>query len=262
MISIDKEHQQSYIICATPRSGTTLLCDLLTDTGIAGRPDSFFRCQSIRWWADYLGISTTGWINQYEFDSSYLGAVHQQGTAGTAIFGMRLMWENVNYLSTRLDSIYPGLANDNARLQAAFGSIRFIHLSREDKLEQAISRIKAEQTGLWHAHADGTERERLIAGSAAHYDAQVIAQQVEEYRKQDAAWLNWFAEQEIQPVCISYEALANSPQAALAKLLSALKLDPARAEAIRPRTMKLADSESRQWANRLRTEKNNDESQA
>ena len=32
---------------------------------------------------------------------------------------------------------------------------------REDKVGQAISRLKAEQTGLWHKFSDGTERERL-----------------------------------------------------------------------------------------------------
>ena len=40
----------SYALCATPRSGSTLLCDLLADTGVAGRPDSFFRPQAIAEW--------------------------------------------------------------------------------------------------------------------------------------------------------------------------------------------------------------------
>src|SRR4028119_1183918 len=32
----------SYLICATPRSGSTLLCDALGRTGIAGRPAEHF----------------------------------------------------------------------------------------------------------------------------------------------------------------------------------------------------------------------------
>ena len=32
----------SYLICATPRSGSTLLCDALERTGIAGRPAEHF----------------------------------------------------------------------------------------------------------------------------------------------------------------------------------------------------------------------------
>src|SRR3954452_18480605 len=31
-----------YLVCATPRSGSTLLCHLLDDTGIAGHPEEYF----------------------------------------------------------------------------------------------------------------------------------------------------------------------------------------------------------------------------
>jgi len=31
---------RSYVVCATPRSGSTLLCELLKSTGVAGHPVS------------------------------------------------------------------------------------------------------------------------------------------------------------------------------------------------------------------------------
>lgn len=249
------KHTQSYIICSTPRSGTTLLCDLLADTRVAGRPDSFFQRQSIRWWAQYLDVSVAGWAGEYEFDQLYLAAVHQEGAGGTQVFGMRLMWEHVDYLSRRLGAFYPGLPSDSARFRSALGPIRFVHLSREDKLAQAVSRIKAEQTGLWHVNVDGTERERLKPEQAPVYDARVLSEQVAEYEREDAAWLSWFARQKIQPVHITYEELSSKPQTTLATILSALDLDPAIARTVAPRTTKLADSESREWTARFRTEK-------
>ena len=33
---------KSCLVCATPRSGSTLLCALLAGTGVAGRPQEFF----------------------------------------------------------------------------------------------------------------------------------------------------------------------------------------------------------------------------
>ena len=33
---------RSYIVCATPRSGSTLVCKALRDTGVAGRPEEYF----------------------------------------------------------------------------------------------------------------------------------------------------------------------------------------------------------------------------
>ena len=32
----------SYLVCATERSGSTLLCELLAGTGVAGRPEEYF----------------------------------------------------------------------------------------------------------------------------------------------------------------------------------------------------------------------------
>ncbi len=245
----------SYIICTTPRSGSTLLCDLLADTGVAGRPDSFFRRESLHWWANYLNVTAANWRNEHEFDRSYLSAVHQHGTDGTPVFGMRLMWESVAGLSQRLEFFYPGLPNDNARFQSAFGSISYLHLSRNDKVAQAVSLLKAEQTGLWHVSTDGTERERLKPGQNPVYDAHSLSKLVASLEEQDAAWVNWFAQQEVDPVSITYEALSTKPQDILATVLSALGLDPTIAETAKPGTAKLADSESREWVTRFRTEK-------
>ena len=32
----------AYLVCATPRSGSTLLCEALKGTGVAGRPEEYF----------------------------------------------------------------------------------------------------------------------------------------------------------------------------------------------------------------------------
>src|SRR3954465_5603909 len=35
----------SYLVCATQRSGSTLLCEALKSTGVAGRPEEFFEAR-------------------------------------------------------------------------------------------------------------------------------------------------------------------------------------------------------------------------
>ena len=248
---------RSYIICATPRSGSTLLCDLLADTKAAGRPDSFFRRQSFTEWARYFNVSVADCGDEHRFDQAYLAPAIREGTGGTDVFGMRLMWESVSDLSNGLNSLYPDLPGDSARFQAAFGPPVYVHLSRGDKIAQAVSRLKAEQTGLWHLAADGTERERLKAGHAPVYDSRSLADLVEELQAHDVAWATWFARQGIQPVSITYEALSNEPQDTIATVLSAIGLNPAIAKTVEPRTARLADSESHEWATRFRTERPN-----
>ena len=34
--------ERSYLVCATPRSGSTLVCRALSETGVAGRPEEYF----------------------------------------------------------------------------------------------------------------------------------------------------------------------------------------------------------------------------
>ena len=36
-------HSVSFLICSTPRSGSTLLCEALRNTGLAGRPEEYFQ---------------------------------------------------------------------------------------------------------------------------------------------------------------------------------------------------------------------------
>ena len=241
----------SYIICATPRSGSTLLCDLLNASRIAGRPDSFFRYESFPWWADYLNVSTEHWDAQGKFDSAYLSAVKDWGSNGTPVFGMRLMWESVTDLSKRLEWFYPDLPEDSARFAAAFGNPLYLHLSRADKISQAISRYRAEQSGLWHRYSDGSERERLKPGQEPAYDAHAMSKIVASLEEQDSLWASWFQQQGIHPIPVEYEKLASNPQNVLSSVLSELGLDCTIAASVNPKSAKMADSESQAWADRL-----------
>ncbi len=244
--------RQSYIICATPRSGSTLLCDLLAGTGVAGVPDSFFRRESFVEWAEHFGVSTANWTDDLAFDLAYLRAVKDYGIGGTGMFGMRLMWESVGDLCARLGAIYPTAQVPVDCLRQGFDDPLFVHLSRGDKIAQAISLYRAQQSGLWHIHADGSERERLAPAQAPVYDDESLSLLVRKLQEQDASWSRWFVEQQIDPWIVSYEALADDPRGILAGLLSALGRDPAHAKGAQAATALLADSESRQWSARFR----------
>jgi LPS sulfotransferase NodH len=249
------KHPKSYIICSTSRSGSTLLCDLLTDSGVAGRPNSFFMPEFYREWAREFNISTDTWDSEHEFDQSYLSAVLKYGADKTNVFGMRLMWKSFAELSKRLGTFFPDEDSDSARFRSAFETPCYIYLSRENKVAQAVSTLKAVQTGLWHIHADGTERERLKPKQDAVYDERALSQQVAECEKHDAAWVDWFSQQNIEPVCITYESLSKNPQATLEVILSVLGLDPTIAQTIAPNTSILSDSESRNWVARFEAKK-------
>lgn len=239
-----------YIICGTPRSGSTLLCGLLAATKAAGDPDSFFRRQIIDWWAGEWGLPARAAMDAKAFDTAYLKAAIDAGKGGTPIFGLRLMRENLDELSAMLDGLFPSLPSDRARLERAFGRLLYVHLSREDKLAQAISRVKAEQTGLWHVAPDGTEIERVAPPSEPRYDFDGIHREVVELESYDAAWNAWFDEQGIEPLRVGYETLSAAPAATLARICTALGVPPPDAGDVRPGVARLADATSADWARR------------
>lgn len=242
----------AYIICGTPRTGSTLLCDLLTSTGRAGAPDSFFGARFIDWWAEQWGVPTRETIGEPEFSKVYLDAAIRVGKGGTDMFGLRLMRENVDDLDGFIERVFPGFAPGNARFEKAFGEIRYIHLFREDKLAQAVSLVKAEQTGLWHVAPDGTEIERLAPPQDPVYDFERLRKQVEELEGYDRAWNPWFVEQGIEPLRVGYERLAADPAGTLITICDALGIAAPDRSEVQPGVAKLSDAVSEDWIARYR----------
>lgn len=242
----------AYIICGTPRTGSTLLCDLLTSTGRAGAPHSFYRRQDILEWAEDWGLPARGTMSESDFNVAYLSAAIAAGRGGTGIFGLRLMRENLDELSAILDQIHPGLPSDMARFEKAFGRVLYIHLSRQDKLAQAISLVKAEQTGLWHVAPDGTEIERVGPPQEPRYDFERIKGEVSQLEACDTAWNTWFTQQGIAPLRIGYERLAGNPAAELICICEALGVQSPNVDDVKPGVARLSDMMSLDWIRRYR----------
>ncbi|AAV96646.1 Stf0 sulfotransferase family protein [Ruegeria pomeroyi] len=245
----------AYIICGTPRSGSTLLCGYLAATGAAGDPDSFFRTQSIDWWARYWGLPETLRPGVVGFDRAYLEAALREGRGETPVFGLRLMRENLGDMLGMLDHLYPGLPGDTALIEAAFGPTRYLHLRRRDKVAQAVSRVRAEQSGLWHIAPDGREIERLAPHRDPVYDFDAIDSHVRALETYEAGWTDWFLAQGITPLGIDYEDLANTPIEVVSAILAHLGQDPERAQGLTPAVAKLSGEESRDWARRYRAQR-------
>jgi LPS sulfotransferase NodH len=245
----------SYIICTTPRSGSTLLCKLLASTGKARQPDSFYhRSEFMREWADEWGLSDSDTLSTSDFERAYLAAAVKAGGAGTGIFGLRLQQEYLRLLSQTLDLGYPKLLSDRARFEHAFGRTLYLHLTREDKVAQAVSLVKAQQSGFWHLNADGTELERLAEPQEVHYDFERIHREVVALEHDDHAWDIWFKQQEIIPVRIRYETLADNPSGTLIQMFDTFEIEPSNLGNIEPEVAKLADAESLEWMRRFRAD--------
>lgn len=245
---------QSYILRTSPRSGSTLLCQLLAATGVAGHPKSYFHRPDVASWARGLELQADG---AYESDAelnAVLRAAITAGRADTPLFGLRLQSHSCPFFFAQLARLYPDADNDAARIEHAFGRTAFVYLNRDDKVDQAVSYLKASQTGLWHKAPDGTEIERNAPPAAPVYDGDKLRALWEQMCGYDCTWNDWFAAQGIAPTRVSYDALSANPVPCLRTVLSAIGCDPDAAHNVTPGVAKLADAQSQAWADRLRAE--------
>lgn len=245
---------QAYVICTSPRSGSTLLCTLLASTRVAGKPESYFHDPSLEGWLADLGVATDGTETEPELVTVALREAISQGTAGTGIFGLRLQRQSFAFLREKLAVLHPGDLTDGERFRRVLGSTLFVHLTRHDKLAQAISYLKAEQTGLWHMAPDGTELERLAPHREPIYDPDSIRTCVETMAGYDKQWEHWFAREAIDPLRISYDDLSADPVAILRQVLNRLGLDGSAADGVEPGVRKLADGTNLDWVSRFRSQ--------
>ncbi len=245
----------SFIICTSPRSGSTLLCKLLAETGVSGMPDSYFHESSLDDWLVDLGLEAEETEPEPETLSRIFQAAIEKGSNGTGLFGLRLQRHSFDFFTDKLAVLYPDLPADRDRFAAAFGRTLFIHLTRPDKADQAVSYVKAEQTGLWHRAPDGTELERLAPPADPVYDVDEIRAAYERFDRFDREWQAWFEAQQIAPLRITYDDLSADPQGILRKVLEALGLDGSIAKAVMPGVAKLADATSEDWVRRFRRER-------
>ncbi|MCG7519421.1 Stf0 family sulfotransferase [Ruegeria sp. Ofav3-42] len=244
----------SYVICTSPRSGSTLLCKLLSQTNLAGRPSSYFHAPSVPEWLNYFGLNAADFEDRAQALRAVFKAARTQGTAGTGIFGLRLQGQTLDFFLAQLRLLHPAANSDTARISSEFGRTLFIHLSRKDKLEQAVSFVKAAQTGLWHRNADGTEMERTAPPARPEFDSVEIAHRKKEFEGMDHRWRDWFLTQDIDPLQVDYDHLAASPAQVVADILAQLGLDPNVPFDIEPPTSRLADATNREWVRRFLSE--------
>ncbi len=245
---------RSYILCTSPRSGSTLLCGLLKATQRCGLPDSHFHDPSLEAWLAYHDLEHVAFASRQDAIDAALKAARAFGTGDTGMFGLRMQRQSAAFFFEQLAVLYPQLTGDKARTDAAFGRVAYLYLIRENKLDQAISYVKATQSGLWHRAPDGTEIERLAAHQDPVYDHAALCQQIAQFETYERDWQEWFVRQGIRPLTITYDALAADPLDVLAQVLKHLGQDPDLAKNVVPPVAKLADSTNQEWAARYLAE--------
>ncbi|APX13058.1 Stf0 family sulfotransferase [Tateyamaria omphalii] len=236
----------AYMLCTSPRSGSTLMCAMLRDSGVAGHPKSYFHKPSLADWRAGLDLAPD------TSRADIFTEATRKGRGGTDIFGLRLQRHSAPFFFGQLRDLHPDAATDADAITAQFGPTHYIYLHRADKVAQAVSLVRARQSGLWHRNADGSELERTAPAQDPHYDPVAIAQEVATLQIYDAEWETWFTSQNLTPLRLDYDNLSADPSSTLAQTLSYLGLPPGAPP--RPAVAKLSDDISATWIARFKAD--------
>ncbi len=264
---------RSYFVCATPRSGSTLLCHLLDQTGIAGHPEEYFEAlrQSgvPRRPHEYFDPARhANIIERLAFRELPDGSEHtpsplwdpgsydryvqwalEQGTTDNGVFGAKLMW---GYLGDFADLLRgmpgnAGLAVPDL-LARIFPGVRYVRITRQDKIRQAVSLWKAVQTQAWR------EEERAGGAPAAEpvFSFRAINYLVRLLTAHDASWDAYFLGLGLEPLKVTYEELAEAPEPVVRRVLDALGIAAPQHLALDAPALRVqADERSEDWVRRV-----------
>jgi len=262
----------SYLVCATPRSGSTLLCRALDETGVAGHPEEYFEALrqsglprrpreyfdpdrhaniverlAFREMPDGRGRPNALW-HPDTYDR-YLAWALREGTTPNGVFGAKLMWGYLGDFAQLLRGIdgMAGLTIPDL-LERAFPGLRYIQITRQDKVRQAVSLWKAVQTQAWKREPgeDGRpELEPVFSFRAINYLVRLLT-------AHDASWDAYFLGLGYDPLKITYEELADSIDAVVRRALEHLGIPAPDDLQIRaPRLSVQADDVSERWVVRV-----------
>lgn len=227
-------------MCGTPRTGSTLLCGLLASTGVAGRPESYFREPGERAWARRLGVPLAG---DGSFDYRlFVRAARSAGSTPNGVFAARVMWGTMHRIVDGLEAA-PGRCDLDV-LVDAFGSLRPVHLRRDDVVGQAVSWVRSEQTGYWQ---DGD-----TPSAQPNFDPDHIQDLVGTIRDHNAAWSAWFGQQGVTPLSLTYEDVTRNPQQSVQRILDHLGVEVPADWRPTPRQQRQADKINTDWVRRYR----------
>jgi LPS sulfotransferase NodH len=196
---------RGYLICSSPRSGSTYLAELLASTGMLGVPREYFNALD-RWGRPDKG--------RPEDPHALLDRVLTKGATPNGIYGLKSHADHFAAVAAVIDPM------------RMLPNLKLVRIRRQDILAQAISWMRAQQTGQFRADSHPKY--------APRYDAPAIRRLIALLAEQAAAWDRILAASGCVPLEIEYERLVEDPQrevdrvARLMGVPSPVPIDPAR----------------------------------
>jgi LPS sulfotransferase NodH len=213
------------MVCSLPRSGSSLLCDLLASTELAGAPTEYFDRNQMEAFEREWEVSGL---------EQYLAALFAKKTSPNGVFGLKAHFHQLRDV----------LADRDVHVE--FPDLQLVYIRRRDHVRQAVSWARAIQTNQWASdHAATTTEPR--------FDAPAIRKLIEQIGSEEQLWEQHFSQHGKEPLRLDYEELAADPDAAVRRVLALVGVEPdTEFETPAPTISRQADALSEEWVRRYR----------
>ena len=225
--------KRAFFICAVPRSGSTLLCDLLQATGVAGSPMEYGVQENEQIWKHAYGFN--------DHRNYFIHYAHRLSVTGNGVFSAKLMFKQMTAFVSdlkRYKSIDAGGMIETIDL--AFGKPRYIQVLRKDKERQAISLVRAEQTGSWASPQS--------SGRRSEYDSAHLDRALALLLRLDNAWDESLAEIHLsRKMTLYYEDIVENMEGSISSLLNWLQIEDHPKPFKSPSMKRQSDAMTEEW---------------
>jgi LPS sulfotransferase NodH len=198
---------RSYMVCALPRSGSSLLCEVLASTELAGAPAEFF-------------------------EPTMMAALLARKTSPNGVFGIKAMYHQMR---DTLGSTSPA---------EYFPNLRYVYVTRRDRVGQAVSFARAIQTEQWTSHQP--------RGKPPKFDRAQIADLLAWIEREERAWEDFFESEGATPLHVVYEDFVAQLEETVLSVLGFLEVSlPPQFTVPAPEMERQADRLSDDWKQRF-----------
>lgn len=167
------------VIAFTARSGSTALSSLLETIPVFGTVHEFLNPRG----------PMEMFVNRLGGSENYWERVQEEYSGPGGLFAFKVSW---------LDFKPEFIPND----------ARYVFLTRNDKVAQALSLYRARETGIWHEKTDypPLDLEKVLSGFHL-------------LQQERTAWERFFESKDIIPLRITYEEFCECPLLVVAKIM-------------------------------------------
>jgi LPS sulfotransferase NodH len=251
------------LICTEPRSGSWLLVEAIQATGVAGRPEEYFRPD---WFQRFQRSGALEYQHRLhrcdpwpdgsvpdrgepENDDpatyrAFLDAVMALGATENGVFAAKI---HRNQLDRAVGLSAGGAVNgaDDRSLATWFPNPRFVYLHRADAIRRAVSHYRAIQTDVWWRDGGEPREPTTPHRSLPAFD------EIERLRllaaRHDRAWRTLFRRIGVRPLELVYEDVCADLEGSVRRVLEHIGIDSSAVTQLpAPRLTRQAD----EWTDR------------